>query len=295
MTHRLDCNAPRETLVARAFLAACEDELAAPKPGNVHVFAPGHGMEAEDFVKSARAAAPFLAAPGLRVGARILKAVEATWTAVGQNTNLGIVLLCAPLAQAALLGESGELRAGVSRVLHDLDREDADAAFKAIALARPAGLGRAQEHDVAAPASVTLLEAMRAAAHRDRVAFQYTHDFRDVFETGLAALENSRRAGEARRLTILRVYLAFLCAFPDSHVFRKFGAAASETLLAEARDFAAGVAATRDENQAFDAALRWDASLKARGLNPGTGADLVVATLFADYLARILANGSKNG
>jgi triphosphoribosyl-dephospho-CoA synthase len=77
-----------EDTVARAFVAACEAELDAPKPGNVHRFAPGHGMEAADFVKSARAAAPFIAAADACVGARILGAVEATWAAVNQNTNL---------------------------------------------------------------------------------------------------------------------------------------------------------------------------------------------------------------
>ena len=58
-------------------------------------------MTVADFLASADAAAPPLAAPGAAVGARILAAVAATRAAVGQNTNLGIVLLCAPLAAAA--------------------------------------------------------------------------------------------------------------------------------------------------------------------------------------------------
>ena len=33
--------------------------------------------------------------------------------------------------------------------------------------------------------------------------------------------------------------------------------------------------------------LRWDAALKARGINPGTSADLTVATLFASRLSAI--------
>ncbi len=39
--------------VAAAFKAACLDELEAPKPGNVHVFASGHRMTAAEFVRSA--------------------------------------------------------------------------------------------------------------------------------------------------------------------------------------------------------------------------------------------------
>ena len=35
--------------IAAAFVAACRDELDAPKPGNVHVFADGHRMTAAEF------------------------------------------------------------------------------------------------------------------------------------------------------------------------------------------------------------------------------------------------------
>jgi triphosphoribosyl-dephospho-CoA synthetase len=37
--------------------------------------------------------------------------------------------------------------------------------------------------------------------------------------------------------------------------------------------------------------LRFDATLKAQGLNPGTSADLTVATLFALALERTLVTG----
>ena len=89
--------------IASAFIGACLDELEAPKPGNVHVFADGHGSSVADFRRSAEVAAEPIARLRASVGARILGAIEATRAAVGQNTNLGIVLLCAPLARAAEL------------------------------------------------------------------------------------------------------------------------------------------------------------------------------------------------
>jgi triphosphoribosyl-dephospho-CoA synthase len=46
-----------EARVADAYVEACLAELDAPKPGNVHRFAPGHRMEVEDFVRSAEASA----------------------------------------------------------------------------------------------------------------------------------------------------------------------------------------------------------------------------------------------
>lgn len=63
-------------IISQAFIDSCEGELLAPKPGNVHIFAEGHGMTAQDFISSAAAAAPFIAQPGLHVGQRILGAMH---------------------------------------------------------------------------------------------------------------------------------------------------------------------------------------------------------------------------
>jgi len=255
--------------LAEAYIAACLAELDALKPGNVHRHAEGHGMSVRDFELSARVSAPFLAAPGARIGARVFGAVRATRAAVGQNTNLGIVLLCAPLAAAVERGD-------IAAVLADLDAADARDVFAAIALANPGGLGAA-EHDVRAAPLISLRDAMAAAAERDLVARQYVSGFADVLGLGLktfAAAQGDR--AEA-------VYLTFLAAEPDSHIARKHG---RETAEAVRRDAAARAAALGGlDAPARRAALtRWDKELKARAINPGTSADLTVATLFAASL-----------
>lgn len=286
---------PDPLRLAQAFIAACEDELNAPKPGNVHIFASGHGMEAKDFVDSAHVAAIPLTTPGLDVGSRIFAAVEATWARVGQNTNLGIILLCAPIAHAALTFPRTELRTGVAKALAGLSLADAELAFKAISRANPGGLGEAPTHDVTQPARATLLEAMRAAADRDRIAWQYVNDFDDIFVLGLKSIAASRCDGCDKTMRVLRLYLSFLCAFPDSHIVRKFGDEAAERVLSEARSFVASLSRLPGSDEAYASALRFDQSLKDRGLNPGTSADLTVATLFADYVTDVLANACKNG
>jgi triphosphoribosyl-dephospho-CoA synthase len=110
-----------EDRVAAAYIEACLAELDAPKPGNVHRFAPGHRMEVADFVRSAEASAAPIASRGARVGTRVRAAVEATLKGVGQNTNLGIILLCAPLAAAAEEPDAA-LRPPLARVLDHLNR-----------------------------------------------------------------------------------------------------------------------------------------------------------------------------
>jgi triphosphoribosyl-dephospho-CoA synthase len=280
--------------VAGAFIAACRDELEAPKPGNVHVFADGHGMTANDFLLSAEAAAPALSNSALPVGARILAAVEATFAAVGMNTNLGIVLLCAPLAAAA--GQRGlNLRLRVKQTVAELTRQDAESAFKAIRRAAPAGLGTALRHDVRAPATVTLLEAMREAAGRDRVAFQYSSDFTDIFETGMGALASARGSGWPAPWPVAAVYLAFLAGFPDSHVARKNGPEPAARVQIEAQEARKRFMNAANPAETLQDLLSFDRRLKARGLNPGTSADLTVATVFADRLTRGLINRRNNG
>ena len=274
--------------IAAAFIAACRDELDAPKPGNVHVFAEGHRMTAADFERSAAAAAAPLAAKGQRVGRRILDAIEATAAAVGSNTNLGIILLCAPLAAAAE-SRPRDLRGALHEVLATLDVQDADHAFRAIVRASPAGLGRSERHDVFAPATVSLRAAMAEAADRDRIAQQYVTDFADVFTVGESRFAQSLAASADRRLAILSVFLTFLAAFPDSHILRKHGAGAAEETRRRANEFRARLHASAQPEELLADLLMWDAALKDSGINPGTSADLTVATLFAHRLNEHLA------
>jgi triphosphoribosyl-dephospho-CoA synthase len=284
----------REEPIAAAFKWACLTELEAPKPGNVHVFANGHRMTVDEFVSSAAAAAGPLTLPDASVGARILGAVDATFDAVGANTNLGIILLCAPLAAAAQLG-TGNLSDAAYKVLHNLDVDDANLAFRAIVKAAPAGLGRSARHDVLGPATVSLLQAMTEAAERDRIARQYATDFADIFQLGLPRLEAASRQNADAKWATLMTYLSFLAEFPDSHILRKFDDQTAEAVRQTAARFQASLQAEGSLAQLLPELLAWDAALKAKGINPGTSADLTVATLFARRLQTILPSARNSG
>jgi triphosphoribosyl-dephospho-CoA synthase len=276
--------------IAAAFHEACLAELDALKPGNVHRFANGHSMSVGDFEVSAAAAAPLMGAAGLSVGQRIEGAVAATQAAVKQNTNLGIVLLGAPLAQAAL-ASGGRLRDRLDIVLGTLTIEDAKAAYRAIRQAAPGGLGEAPAHDVASEPRVTLLEAMRAAETRDRIAWNYTHDFVDIFELGLKWLDGGlARWGDVPWVTTY-VYLGFLAHIPDTLIERKFGGNIASDVRDEARPIEAGLSQSAAPEEMAAPLAAFDRSLKERGLNPGTSADLTVATLFAAALRDPVTSG----
>ena len=268
--------------IETAYVAACRAELEALKPGNVHMHAAGHGMTVGDFLTSAVVSAPAIADARLGVGARILAAIEATRAACGQNTNLGIVLLAAPLAAAA--ERPGPLAAGLAATLAALTVEDAVLAYRAIRLASPAGLGRSGQHDVAEEPKVTLLAAMRAAAGHDRIARQYATGFEDVFDIGVARLVACRQAGWTDAWATSATFLAFLAAFPDTHVVRKHGQQAAEGLRHRALAIESLLRTAGDPASMESLLLGFDGELKAQGINPGTSADLTVASHFVASL-----------
>ncbi len=134
--------------IASLAQAACLIEASAPKPGNVTPQQAFADTTYEDFLLSAAAIGPaFLRAPDVGVGATVLQAVRDTRRLVRVNTNLGIVLLLAPLARAAGSG-NGRLREGLSTVLGSLTLADARDVFAAIRLAAPGGR-TPWEYDVA--------------------------------------------------------------------------------------------------------------------------------------------------
>lgn len=275
-------------LVAACYREACRYDVLTAKPGNVSLDSPGHGMQARDFLASARASAAPLCARVRGVGEAVREAIAATWAAVDCNTNLGIVLLAAPLAQAALRPLAGDLRARLAQVLAALDVADAVAAYAAIRQARPAGLGRVDAADVADAPAIDLRAAMALAADRDRIAWNYLHDYADVFEIGLPALRAGLATADGLTDAVLACYLALLAATPDTHVGRKHGEARALAVQRRARELETAYEACEDALARESLVLAFDRELKHASVNPGTTADLTVTSLFAMNLAAAL-------
>jgi triphosphoribosyl-dephospho-CoA synthase len=265
-----------EEAVAGAAQLACVLEASAEKPGNItprHDFA---DTSYEDMLRSAVALGPELGRAAERgVGDTVLAAVRATQRVAGANTNLGIALLLAPLARAALLG-GVSLRERTEEVLHGLTLDDARGAYAAIRAAGAGGLDEPVEHDVRDEPTLALRDAMDAAAERDSVAAEYATGFALTFERGLPALTRALDAGLGPRPATVRLFLELLAAVPDTLIARKRGPCAAEQVSADA----ARVLAGRASVEAFDASLRRDGN----ALNPGTTADLVTAVLFVALL-----------
>jgi triphosphoribosyl-dephospho-CoA synthase len=270
----------RRISIGQCAVLACIWEATAPKPGNVHRGADFEDVTYADFLTSAVAIGPAVerAAAGQRLGCSVLDAVQATKTAVGANTNLGTILLLAPLA---MVPSEDSLAQGIGPVLAGLNAEDARDVYEAIRLANPGGLGRVEHADVAGPPPADLLAAMRLAADRDLVARQYHTNFQDVLDVGLSDLTASLTSGMRPFEAIVRLHLSFLSRHGDSLIARKCGV---ETSRRAADHAAAVLAAGRPGERTYHEALAdFDFWLRSDGhrRNPGTTADLVAATLFA--------------
>lgn len=288
--------------VATAAQLACLLEASAPKPGNVSPGRHFHDTRYEDFLASAAAIGPAMALAGQRpIGPTVRAAVEATARWVPSNTNLGIILLFAPIARAAIEalptppGEAGAqpergismatLRDGVDAVLAATTIADARVVYAAIRRARPGGLGHVAAHDVRDEPDAALQVVMALAAERDAIAREYATGFAATFDTGLPALSRARSDGLSWDSAVVETYLVLLAAAPDTLIARKLGVPEAESVSrAAAAIMAAGGVRTptgRAHLEAFDARLRDPRN----AANPGATADLTAATLFAYLLA----------
>jgi triphosphoribosyl-dephospho-CoA synthase len=265
-------------------LSACLLEATARKPGNVSPGVAFVDLTYADFVRSALLIAPVFQTAKRRVGRLVLDAVERTNRELGRNTNLGILLLLAPLA---CVPRGIELRAGIENVLLQLDRDDAADVYAAIRLANPGGMGCVEREDVAAAPSVTLLEAMRLAADRDRIAAQYATNFSTVF-TGVDRLMQSGRFAEDWEAAAIDLHVWLMAEFPDTLIARKCGWDIARESAQRAR--AVLEAGSRDSGRAQELTVDLDRWLRADGhrRNPGTTADLVAGSLFAAFRDRLL-------
>jgi len=272
----------RDETVATAAQIACQLEVSADKPGNVSFGKPFSDVAAEQFlVSSAAVGHVFARVSALGVGELVLESVRETRRLVGCNTNLGILLLLAPLGRAAARGRYRDIRDILKEELDSLTSEDAGNVYEAIRIASPGGLGDASRYDVnASRAPGSLMEAMRESSERDIVARQYVTCFDAVFEMGLPAFDSSVDRGMSSRDAVTQTFLTLLSLFPDTLIARKRCIADAEDVSARAgAAVAAGGAATA---QGRSLILDLDTLLRdeANSLNPGATADITVVVLF---------------
>jgi triphosphoribosyl-dephospho-CoA synthase len=245
-------------------------------------------MTVEDFRVSYKVSAEPITNPDYSLGEKIFYAVKATRDAVGCNTNLGIILLCAPLIEAAYKSDQTlSFRVAVADILDHTTIYDADWTFKAIALAAPAGLGDVEQQDVHEKPDITLTEAMKLAGSKDRIAMQYATNYKDIFDFSVLRYNTVLNRWGYQNWAAVAVYAQFLLRFPDSHIERKFGNKHTRMVTASMAMVDQELSKAERPEQLEDMLYRIDAEFKSAGVNPGTTADITVATVLVAYLDQL--------
>lgn len=263
-------------------------EINAPKPGNVSRHSAGHGMTLDDFIRSAELTTPILCDPELSVGQRVLQSVKVTMSELACNTNLGMLLLFAPLVRSAELGV-GALESNLAVVLEELERRDLDYIFASIRLANPGGLGASEKYDVhrAPPENVSVQQVMAVVKDRDLIAKQYVNGFSDIFCVAYPCLKEYLGRWRSLEWSTVGCYITLLIKHPDSHIVRKHGLEVAQWVQDKAAPIA-GLLRCEDEPEELMGVMRkFDAELKKKGVNPGSSADLTAACLLVYHLKKL--------
>ena len=239
-------------------------------------------MTRDDFLMSADLVTPILCDTRLSMGQRILESVKITHTQVGTNTNLGMVLLFAPIIisiennpDRSIVAMQNKVRA----VVLSVNKSESGLIFQAIREANPGGLGQSAKFDVYSQPDCTLLEAMAVASEHDVIAWQYTNGFQDIFTTGLAVIKEYTACWNSVEWATVACYLTFLGGMHDSHIVRKCGSAIAEQVRQKAAVIAEQFKKNDNPGNAVNALLEFDRGLKERNINPGTSADITAASI----------------
>jgi triphosphoribosyl-dephospho-CoA synthase len=269
---------PDSTQLSRFAKQACLWEATARKVGNVHPKRGFADCTYEHFVRSADCF-DGLDFSGDQFGSTLLKCVRFTKQHVGVNTNLGILLLLAPLLHAKEM---------TNECLEDLiNRQDEDSTemiYEAIRVANPGGLGKVATNDVRAKMTIGLRTAMAQAAPFDLIAAEYVNGFSMTRYDALHGVQRAYFHYHCVELAVIHAHLLLMANHPDSLIVRKNGDEIGWNVQdGAARVFNAGGPALPEGRKlgvAFDTYLRSDGNK----LNPGTSADLVCAGIFVALL-----------
>jgi len=299
-------------------LACLLEVSATPKPGNVHRFRDFEDTKYEDFLAASVTLGKHLedlAMKGVQLkegkiswnqinlGKEIFEAIkESDFFHLGGNTNLGIILLLAPISIAAGMSIKEEndnvfcdimaLQNNVIEVMINSTVEDAVQVSHGISYVSPGGLGNTEKFDVTNPnirdelesSNTTLVKLMTECKDKDNICFELALGFPITFGKGIKTLEEAMKRSDDINLAIIDTYLEILASYPDTLIKRKYGEEkAMEIATRASAIIMLGGAETiegRRELEEFDIELREE----EEKINPGTTADLIAATIFVYLL-----------
>ena len=262
-----------------AYLFACRKDIEIIKPGNVNIKSPHPDTKAEVYLESSLLSSKELFKTDYSLGERILNSIKITRSKVKTNTNLGIILLCAPIIHACIYFNNLTLREGIKKTLSTSTVKDTQDLCMAINISAPGGLGTREIYDTASKPTVSILEIMNHSASYDRISYQYSHDYSDIFDFIIPRLVFLNKKHNSLDISLSLMFMEILAKIPDSHISRKFDDKIAKKTSNNASDLLKILDREYSPDYLVDRLNNLDYEYKKKGINPGTTADLLVASL----------------
>ena len=276
-----------------------------PKPGNVHRTRNYDDMVFQDFAISAvvigdtmeEVATQAKEADDLskaELGRFILQSVDETNKWIETNTNLGIMMMCIPIAAAASIsGGFDEIQENVGRLMDATTVDDAVNLYDAINIADAGGMGDQEEFDVMSEKAKdelrannqTMYDVLEISAGWDRLANELTNKMPVCFEIGYPTFYNFWESSDdvdAINMATVLTFMTVLSQIPDTLISRKYGDETAESVSQKAAE----ILKFKDDDSFVEKLLEFDDYLFENGYNPGTTADLTAASIFLSYLKK---------
>lgn len=275
-----------------------------PKPGNVHRNRDFEDMVFEDFLISGvvigetieKAAISALTAKKkddfskVNIGKYILEAVKKTDKWIANNTNLGIIMMCIPIAcGAAISNDFDELQNNIGFLMENTTVEDAVNLYDAINLADAGGMGDQEEFDVMGEKAKdelrannqTMFDVLKISAGWDRLANELTSKMLVCFDVGFPCFSGIKSEESSINDATVLTFLTILSEVPDTLISRKYNEEIAQNISNNVKK----ILKSRNNVRLFNEKLKdFDDYLFINKYNPGTTADLTAASIFISYL-----------
>tara|TARA_B100000579_G_scaffold126324_1_gene101914 strand:+ start:1216 stop:2061 length:846 start_codon:yes stop_codon:yes gene_type:complete len=276
-----------ENQVKMAFEYACKLDVFSIKPGNVLLNHPAYGMTHKDFLQGSMACSDTICEPNLDIGEKIYQSVSSSMDVVGCNTNLGIILLCVPIVEAIYLNKDHTFEQdNLKKVIDNIDAKQTQKIYKAINIASAGGMGEKSEFDLKKSKKInfTFFEAMKYASSYDYIAFQYSTYFDNIINNLAPCWRKYFKKMNSDENATTALFMEFISNNPDSLIARKHGVDKAIEVSDRFVDLSKEYNESENPNKLNNKLLLLDSELKIQGLNPGTTADVVVASIFLNRL-----------
>ena len=129
---------------------------------------------------------------------------------------------------------------------------------------------------------------MRLASVKDRIALQYITDYQDIFDFAVLVYYNGLDRFGIEKWAAVFVYASLLSQYPDSHIERKYGSKYTEFISSRMLLVSNQLSEIVNPEDSLLLLFSIDKAFKAKALNPGTMADITVATVLAVLLEDVI-------